>query len=519
MRKKYALRNVLSKAMYAMIYAVLSFVTRKIFIYCLGDTVLGLSSLMTSILSMLSLMELGVGNAIYFSLYKPLAEGDDAQVNAIMKLYKKLYSYIGLAVMVVGLCVLPFLRVLVQREITDNTISMSFVYQVYLIFLADSVLSYFLAYRRNIFSADQKEYIITNTTTIVTFGYTILQILSLILTRNYFVYLLIKLIATVGMNIYFYAKSYKAYPYLREKETLPLSDEYIKNLVKNVKALFMMSISSFLVFSTDNMLITYFVGLTAVAVYSNYSTIISMVNQTFNTAISSMKSNVGNYLVTEGEEDRYKLFKRIFFVNFLITGFTSIALVTFTNEFIGGIWLSDKFVWPFALLIILVFNNFSRYMSEAAGVMLSGAGLYSPYPFYKYWSLTEGVINIIASLFMIKVLDMGVYGVFLGTSVSTLVTTIVVPHAAFKYILRKNLSEYFKLYFKYAILTILFAATSVFLFKVFYTQNSFLNVVIGCITSIGVMGLGTVLFLGRSDEFSYVFQMIKGFVKKRGKEA
>ena len=120
---------------------------------------------------------------------------------------------------------------------------------------------------------------------------------------------------------------------------------------------------------------------------------------------------------------------------------------------------------------------------------------------------------------MIKVLNMGVYGVFLGTSVSTLVTTIVVPHAAFKYILRKNLSKYFKLYFKYAILTILFATTSVFLFKVFYTQNSFLNVVIGCITSIGVMGLGTVLFLGRSDEFSYVFQMIKGFIKKRGKEA
>ena len=311
MRKKYALRNVLSKAMYATIYAVLSFVTRKIFIYCLGDTVLGLSSLMTSILSMLSLMELGVGNAIYFSLYKPLAEGDDAQVNAIMKLYRKLYSYIGLAVMAVGLCILPFLRILVQREITDNTISMAFVYQVYLIFLADSVLSYFLAYRRNIFSADQKEYIITNTTTVVTFGYTILQILSLILTKNYFVYLLIKLIATVAMNMYFYVKSYKVYPYLKEKETIPLTDEYIKNLVKNVKALFMMSISSFLVFSTDNMLITYFVGLAAVAVYSNYSTIISMVNQTFNTAISSMKSNVGNYLVTEGEEDRYKLFKRI----------------------------------------------------------------------------------------------------------------------------------------------------------------------------------------------------------------
>ena len=92
MRKRYALKNVVSKALYATIYAVISFVARKIFINSLGDTVLGLNSLMTSILSMLSLMELGVGNAIYFSLYKPLAEGNDAEVNAIMKLYKRLYS-------------------------------------------------------------------------------------------------------------------------------------------------------------------------------------------------------------------------------------------------------------------------------------------------------------------------------------------------------------------------------------------------------------------------------------------
>ena len=514
MRKRYALKNVIAKASYATIYAILSFVTRKLFIIYLGDTILGLSSVMASILSMLSLMELGVGNAIYFSLYKPLAEGDDGQVNAIMRLYKRLYAYIGMAVAVVGLCILPFLKLLVQKEIAGSAISMTYVYQVYFIFLTDSVLSYFLAYRRNIFSADQKEYIVTNTTTVVTFSYTILQILSLVYTQNYFVYLLIKVVATVGMNIYFYVKSCKSYPCLKEKEVPPLSEEYKKNLIKNVKALFMMSLSSFLVFGTDNMLLTYFVGFGAVAIYANYSTIINMVNQTFNTAISSMKSNVGNYLVTETKERRYQLFKNMFFVNFLITGFTSVGLLTLSNEFSGGIWLEERVVWPMAVLVILVFNNYSRYMSEAAGVFLSGAGLYSPYPLYKYWSLFEGLVNLAASICMVKVMDIGVYGVFLGTSISTVVTTIAVPHASFKYIIEKPLTEYYKLYFKYMALTVLFSSASVGLFRVLHTGNAFLNIIIGGVLCVTIMFGGTILIFWKTEEFQYLYGMIKGFLGK-----
>lgn len=518
MRKRYALKNVLSKAAYATIYAVLSFVSRRLFISCLGDTVLGLSSLMSSILSMLSLMELGVGNAIYFSLYKPLAEGNDGEVNAIMHLYKKLYSYIGTAVAVVGICIMPFIKFLVQKELAGNTISMTYVYQVYLIFLADSVLSYFLAYRRNIFSADQKEYIVTNTTTVITFGYTILQMISLVLTQNYFIYLLIKVVATVSMNIYFYVKSYQSYPCLKEKEVQPLSEEYKKNLIKNVKALFMMSISSFLVFSTDNMLLTYFVGLGAAAIYANYSTIINMVNQTFNTAISSMKSNVGNYLVTEGEEQHYALFKKMFFINYLITGFTSIALLTLSNEFIGQIWLSEKFVWPISVLAVLVFNNYSRYILESAGVFMSGAGLYSPYPFYKFWSLTEGLVNLVVSITLIKVFDLGVYGVFLGTSVSTLISTITVPHVTFQYIVKRRLSDYYKQYFLYLGLTVLFGALTLWLFQLLHTTNAILNILIGGILSVGIMGIGTIVIFRKTEEFQYIVGMIKGLLGRKQEE-
>lgn len=150
----------------------------------------------------------------------------------------------------------------------------------------------------------------------------------------------------------------------------------------------MMSISGFAVFGTDNMLLTYFVGLGAVTIYGNYTTIINMVNTTFNSMLSNMKANVGNYLVTETKEKSYTLFKNLFFINFLITGFTSVATFTLASEFIK-FWMGEKYVWSIWILAVLVFNMFSRYILEAAGVFINGAGMYNPYPLYKYISLIE----------------------------------------------------------------------------------------------------------------------------------
>lgn len=163
----------------------------------------------------------------------------------------------------------------------------------------------------------------------------------------------------------------------------------------------MMSISGFAVFGTDNMLLTYFVGLGAVTIYGNYTTIINMVNTTFNSMLSNMKANVGNYLVTETKEKSYTLFKNLFFINFLITGFTSVATFTLASEFIK-FWMGEKYVWSIWILAVLVFNMFSRYILEAAGVFINGAGMYNPYPLYKYISLIEGGINLVVSIFYAK---------------------------------------------------------------------------------------------------------------------
>ena len=202
MRKKSALKNIVSKMIYSIVITLLSFVSRRVFVSTLGDTLLGLNGLLTSVISMLSLMELGVGNAIYFSLYEPLAENNEERIKSIMRLYQKLYRYIGLAVCIVGLCVIPFLKFLITQDIDYN-----YVYKIYLIFLANSVMSYFMAYRRSLYSANQKDYLINNVTTVVNIISYSLQIITMLRYQNYVVYLLIQVIATVSINLIFLLKS------------------------------------------------------------------------------------------------------------------------------------------------------------------------------------------------------------------------------------------------------------------------------------------------------------------------
>ena len=470
MRKKSALKNIVSKMIYSIVITLLSFVSRRVFVSTLGDTLLGLNGLLTSVISMLSLMELGVGNAIYFSLYEPLAENNEERIKSIMRLYQKLYRYIGLAVCIVGLCVIPFLKFLITQDIDYN-----YVYKIYLIFLANSVMSYFMAYRRSLYSANQKDYLINNVTTVVNIISYSLQIITMLRYQNYVVYLLIQVIATVSINLIFLLKSDRDYPYLREKNVQPLPKEYKDTLV---------------------------------------TTIINMVNTTFNSMLSNMKANVGNYLVTETKEKSYTLFKNLFFINFLITGFTSVATFTLASEFIK-FWMGEKYVWSIWILAVLVFNMFSRYILEAAGVFINGAGMYNPYPLYKYISLIEGGINLVVSIFLCKVLNFGVFGVFLGTSVSTIANTIAMPGVVYHHIFHKKIGEYYLLYAKYLILTVAFAAVSYGLFLFVHTPYTILNLVLGALISIGVMAAGVIVVFGRTEEFHYVLETAKGFIKRR----
>lgn len=509
-RKKKVVKNVISQSVFSIIQAIMSFTLRKIFLIYLSKELLGLNSLLTSVIGALSIAELGVGEAINFSLYKPLANDDKEMIKSIMRLYQKVYILIGTAIVVLGFFFMPFLHLVVKE-----TVPMGYVYKVYLIFLADTFLSYFLAYSRNVISADQKDYIVTNVDTIAQVITTILQIVVLVITKNYIVYLLVKIIVLVTRDFYLHKKSLTLFAYLKEKNIEPLSKDYMKKLFENIKALFIIKIAYFCVAGTDNILLSTFVSLTSVAIYANYISIISIINKAFNTVFDKARASIGNYLETENIDKSYGLFRKMFFVNFVFTSYTCMCMFILMNEVIT-VWLGSDYVWSVGIVGILACNNYFRYILQSCEAFRGAAGLYSPKSFVKYLSLIEGIINLIVSVFLIKAFNMGIYGVFIGTFVSTFVSTIGVPWIVYRFLFKKPLIQYYILYLKYGAGGLLATSISYFIFKLISVENPWLNILSGGVTCTVIMSIVYILFYHKSDEYKYFKDIIMGKIKRKG---
>lgn len=507
-RKKKVVKNVISQSVFSVVQAVMSFVLRRIFIIYLSKELLGLNGLLTSILGALSIAELGVGEAINFSLYKPLANGDKEMVKSIMRLYQKLYIIIGFIITVLGLFFIPFLHLVVKEPV-----SMGYVYKVYAVFLLDTFLSYCLAYSRNIISADQKDYIVTNTDSIAQIITTILQIAVLAICRNYIIYLFVKIFVFVMRDFYLYKKSLKLFSFLKEKNVNSLSKDYMSKLFENVKTLFVIKIAYFCVAGTDNILLSTFISLTSVAIYANYVSIIAIVNKAFNTIFDKARASIGNYLETENSEKSYDLFKKLFFVNFIFTSYTSVCMFILMNEMVI-IWMGSDFIWPVSIVGILVCNNYFRYILQSCEAFRGAAGLYSPRPFVKYLSLMEGIINLIVSVFCIKIFNMGVCGVFVGTFVSTFVSTVGVPWIVYRFLFKKPLRQYFILYLKYGVGGLIAASVSYFIFNLIYASNHWLNILTGGVTCTLITGIVYVLLYHKLDEYRYFTVLLKRIMKR-----
>lgn len=507
-RKEAVLKNVTSQMGASTIQSLLGFVARRVFLMYLGENLLGLNGVMTSIIGMLSLAELGFGEAINYSLYEPLAHGDKEQVASIMALYRKLYIGIAAVIAALGLALIPLLHLFVETSVPITT-----VYLAFGLYLLDTCLSYCLAYNRNIITADQKDYIVIRISMLFQIITQVLQLALIIITKNYFVYLIAKSIVTVIQNVYIYSRANKMYPYINNRKPAKLPKTYTKTLMHNVKALFVTRVSYFCVSGTDNLLLSSFVSLISVAVYNNYVTIFNLFNKTFNTVFDKARAIIGNYIVVNGDENAYPLFKRIFFVNFLITSFTSTGIFVVCNEVIN-VWLGTGHTGSLLLVGLLVFNNYSRFILQTCEAFRGARGLYCPRPFVKYISLLEGIINLIVSLLFIFLLEDRIVGVFLGTSVSTLVSTIAVPWIVYKFLFRRPLRQFYAIYFKYLLVWGITMAVSCVVFHLLLTPSHIINVIIGIVVCTAITAAIYLAVFRKTDEFKYSFNIVKGLLAR-----
>ena len=423
---------------------VMNLVVRIIFVRILSRDYVGIAGLFTNIITVLSVAELGIGSAITYGLYAPLANGSQNKVKALMQFYRRVYIFIGGFILFAGIALTPFLAWFV-KEMPD----IPHIQVIYILFICNAAATYFFSYKGALISADQKDYILKKIRMQVQFLMYISQIFVLILCKNYIGYLSVQVIATVVMNAGFSRMADRMYPYLKDRQKVSLESSQLQQLIKNTKALFCHKIGTVIVFSTDNLIISKFTGLGNVANYTNYSMIQEMLNGVMIQLFSAMAPSVGNLVASENETQSIEVFWRVMFLNAWLYGGCALCFLCLAQDFIrlcfGEIYLISEDV-----LFIIILNFYLTGMRRSVLTFKDAFGI-----FYQNWyiPLLESGVNLIVSIFLVQ--KIGIIGVLLGTTISSIVGPLwSEPYVLFRYGFHHPLFEYWNQFWKYFFLTI-----------------------------------------------------------------
>ncbi len=392
---------------------LLKFVSRTVFINTVGSAYLGVSGLFTSVLTILNISELGLASAIVFSLYKPLAQGDEKTVSATMNFLRRAYSVIGLIVLIMGAVLHPFLPYLMKG--TTDLVNIDLVYAMYVL---GSVFSYwFYAYKSAVLQADQKRYvsnIVHNAVNIAVVG---TQIFVLAVFRSFIGYVAVQLVGTAVQGLIGSAVVDKRYAYLKKNRKEQLPKEEKKKIFKNLFALSLYKISSAVLNATDNLIISAKISTVVVGIHSNYVLILSAVTQLVQNVFSAFTASIGNLFAVESKERSEFIFRCLNFLNFWIYGFCAVCLWNLFNPFIELMWGEDMLFDELTVLCI-VLNFLTAGLQNAVISYKDACGLFWQ---GRYRPAASAALNIIISLLLVK--PLGVAGVFLGTVISRFMTT------------------------------------------------------------------------------------------------
>lgn len=435
-RTEYSMMNT-SVALLAQVSAILmGFFTRVVFTRTLSEGYVGINGLFTDVLNILSLSELGVGTAITYALYGPIARKDYEKQKILMRLFRLFYRVTAAIVLIAGLLIIPFLDVLMKdRPDVDHLVL------IYLLYLLNSVISYLLIYKKTLVDAHQMSYI----TVMYHNGFLVLQdicqIVILLCTKNFVLFLMIAVFCTFLGNVCMSRKADKMFPYLKEPCDGHLPKEEKQQIVRNVKAMMMHKIGTVVVSNTDNLLISSFVGVISAGIYSNYYLLIGSIRQILDQVLQGVAASVGNLGETEEKEKIHRIFQELFFLGYWLYGVAGICLLELLNPFVE-IAFGRKYLFDFPVVLILCINFFLNGTRKATLIFKESMGLFW---YDRYKSIIEAILNLITSILL--VFQFGVAGVFLGTITSTVLTSLwVEPYVLYKYRLQKPVFPFFLRY-------------------------------------------------------------------------
>lgn len=401
---------------------LVTFVTKSVFVRLLGAEYNGVNGLFSNVLSILNLAELGFATSVAYALYKPLQEGDELKQAALMNYFARVYRIIAVIVAVVGCCCIPFLQYLIAEDISELSFSLNQLRGYFAMFLANTVCSYLLAYKRTIITADQNNYIISTVDNSCNIALNVLQIVLLLIYNNYYAYLATMIAKTLINNIILQIIADKKYPQLRKYKRAKLLSEDKKSLLRNVEASFVHRLGNVAMTGTTSIIISSFVSLIAAGQYSNYAMICSSVNMVIDILFTSMTASLGNLCVSESEEAQYQVFKRVRYLSYFCGVFTLVCYICLFNPFIE-IWVGEDMLMPFAVVVAISFNSSKTYFRKAVNTFKDAKGMFRA-DWYK--PIIEAVVSIGTAIGLSYV--WGTFGVIFGHIIATMVFAVPIEY-------------------------------------------------------------------------------------------
>lgn len=502
-RTKNVIRNVSASMICQLVSIVFQFINRTIFTKLLGVEYLGVSGLFTNILTILSFAELGIGSAIVFRLYDPLAKGDDNKVHLYMNLYKKLYIIIAVVIATAGVLLVPFIKYLVDAPAVVEDIKI-----LYCLYLLQTVVSYVCVYKKSLLIADQKDYVVSLISQIIDIVMCICHCVVLLLTHNFVLYCLVSSAMVLLNNILCSKYVDRRYTYLNRKAEGNLTKEEITLLKKDVKGLILTRVASTVFGGTDNIFISAFVGINYVGILSNYTLLFSTINSVMNKVFNSITASVGN-LVSEGQIDKTEsVLKRLFFANAVLYGYVTIGMLLLVKSFVTELWLSDEFVLSFGIIFFAITELLLRSLHYPLYITRNALGLFTQ---YRIIFVISAILNIALDFLLVK--PLGISGLLIATIICRALTYFVDVYVVYQIGMNKTVRIYYRMLMKW----LLFIGVEYIGLKFvlsFLSLPVFARFCVSILIITIVYVLSVILAFGKTEEYHFFKDLVERRLQK-----
>lgn len=475
---------------------------RYLFLKTLAIEYLGINGLFSNILGVLSLAELGIANSIVYRLYEPISKEDVNRVGELMGFFRQAYLLIGLVIMLVGLAITPFLQFLIKD--TSEIPSDVNLYVVFLLFLLQSCSSYLFAHKLTLLIADQKQYLHSIVITIITIIRYVVQYCILISSRDYTLTLVSGIAVTVVLNWVFsllVSKRYRSVFQVKSK----LGKQDRNEIYKDTSAAMLHKIGGTVLSSTDNILLSKYIGLAVTGLYANYSMIISSLFGVVNMFFSGFTPSLGNAHAVLDKDSRYKLYKKTLYINFLVIGLTTVCIIGLIDDFLL-LWLRKAYFLEKSVVVLLSINYYINGTRIISSSYTTACGLFVR---DKKRPVIEATLNLLISIVALKLIGLG--GIFLGTIISSLLTVFWrEPLLLYKYAFEKSVADYWKQYIKSVIVVVLSSLiVHLFVNRMIIVNGNLLLWLLKALICIAVFLLIHFLFYCKTEEYRYILSQVK----------